>query len=106
MFFTDALGPLHDPCAVLALTHPNLFTFERLHVDVELQGAKTRGMTVVDQRAVKTGQTPNVSVAMKVRGNTLKQLIVETLQDVAAHETGGHGTHALKAVERTAGRTG
>ena len=83
VYFSEALGPLHDPCAVLALTHPGLFTFERLHVDVELQGARTRGMTVVDRRGVKTGQTPNVSVAMKVRGNTVKQLIIETLRSIA-----------------------
>ena len=32
---------------------------------------------------MKTGQTPNVSVAMKVRGNTVKQLIIETLRSIA-----------------------
>ncbi len=87
VFFTEALGPLHDPCAVLALTHPDLFTFERFHVDIELQGSKTRGMTVVDQRGVKSGQTPNVSVATKVRGNAVKQVILHTLQALAGAST-------------------
>lgn len=41
---------LHDPCAVLAVTHPELFEFRRRPVAVELQGALTRGMTVVDER--------------------------------------------------------
>ena len=83
VFFTDALGPLHDPCAVLTLTHPELFTLERLHVEIELHGETTRGMTVVDQRRVKWGEPPNVSVAMGVRGNAVKQLIVTSLRELA-----------------------
>ena len=84
VFFADALGPLHDPCAVLALTHPGLFSFERMHVDIELSGSYTRGMTVVDQRGVKGGSTPNVAVATNVRANAVRQLIIETLQQLAA----------------------
>ncbi len=44
------LGGLHDPCAVLAVTNPELFEMEARPVGVELQGALTRGMTVVDTR--------------------------------------------------------
>lgn len=43
-------GGLHDPCAVLAVTHPDLVAHTRRRVAVELTGALTRGMTVVDQR--------------------------------------------------------
>lgn len=43
-------GPLHDPCAVLAVTDPQLFTSSRRHVAVETAGKLTRGMTVVDRR--------------------------------------------------------
>lgn len=43
-------GGLHDPCAVLAVTHPDVVAHTRRQVAVELQGAHTRGMTVVDQR--------------------------------------------------------
>ena len=43
-------GPLHDPCAVFALTHPQLLRGRRLPVAVETEGALTRGMTVVDRR--------------------------------------------------------
>ncbi len=92
VFFTDALGPLHDPCAVLALTHPELFTLERLFVEVELHGDATRGMTVVDQRRVRTGEPPNASVAMAVRGNAAKQLIVSTLQDLARPDAAPQAT--------------
>jgi inosine-uridine nucleoside N-ribohydrolase len=43
-------GGLHDPCAVMAVTHPELITHVRRRVDVELTGTLTRGMTVIDQR--------------------------------------------------------
>jgi inosine-uridine nucleoside N-ribohydrolase len=80
VFFDDAQGPLHDPCAVLALTHPELFTFARRHVDVELGGALTRGMTVVDQRGVKNAPAPNTSVAVGIDGVAVRTLILDVLR--------------------------
>ena len=80
VFFTEAIGPLHDPCAVLVLTHPHLFTMERRHVDVELTGSLTRGMTVMDHRGVKHGPIPNASVAMGVDGPAAAAVILETLR--------------------------
>jgi inosine-uridine nucleoside N-ribohydrolase len=44
------LAALHDPCAVLAVTHPQLFIFGTHRVQVELDGRYTRGMTVIDRR--------------------------------------------------------
>ncbi len=43
-------GGLHDPCAVLAVTHPVAIERGRRPVDIELSGALTRGMTIVDRR--------------------------------------------------------
>lgn len=43
-------GGLHDPCAVLALTHPDVIEWTARPCAVELVGAHTRGMTLVDQR--------------------------------------------------------
>lgn len=40
---------LHDPCAIAALVHPEIFTAEQCHVDIELNGKLTRGMTVIDR---------------------------------------------------------
>jgi inosine-uridine nucleoside N-ribohydrolase len=45
-----ALGALHDPCAVLSVTNPELFGMVPRKVDIELDGRHTRGMTVVDAR--------------------------------------------------------
>lgn len=38
--------PMHDPCALLGLTHPHLFTFERAHLVVATDG-EHRGRTTV-----------------------------------------------------------
>ena len=48
-------GGLHDPCAVLAVTHPEVIGSELRRVDVELDGSLTRGMTVVDLRPAPVG---------------------------------------------------
>ncbi|MEM7142813.1 MAG: nucleoside hydrolase [Actinomycetota bacterium] len=46
----SAGAPIHDACAVLAVTHPELFGGDEHPVEVELTGTHTRGMTVVDAR--------------------------------------------------------
>lgn len=48
--FNERAAPLHDPCALLALTHPALFQRLARPISVETRGRLTRGMTVVDQR--------------------------------------------------------
>ncbi len=53
-------GGLHDPCAVLAVTHPEVIESSHRHVAMELQGERTRGMTVVDRRRPGVGEEPNV----------------------------------------------
>jgi inosine-uridine nucleoside N-ribohydrolase len=52
-------APVHDPCAVMALTHPDLFTRSFSHVAVEIGGELTRGMTVIDQRDLVERPEPN-----------------------------------------------
>ncbi|HKI58802.1 MAG TPA: nucleoside hydrolase [Trueperaceae bacterium] len=65
-FGREVGAPLHDPCAVLAVTRPELFEGEERHVAVELRGEHTRGMTVVDRRpgagAGGRGEAPNAHV--------------------------------------------
>jgi inosine-uridine nucleoside N-ribohydrolase len=52
-------APVHDPCAVMALTHPDLFTRSFSNVAVEIGGELTRGMTVIDQRTLIERPEPN-----------------------------------------------
>lgn len=42
--------PLHDPVALLAVTHPGLFHEQRTPIRVELGGTISRGATYVDRR--------------------------------------------------------
>ena len=62
-FVGERTSALHDPCAVLAVTHPELFRLEPSSVVVELDGTHTRGMTLVDQRTTRRRGTPNAEVA-------------------------------------------
>jgi inosine-uridine nucleoside N-ribohydrolase len=56
-------GPaVHDACAVLALTHPQLFEGADAHVVVETAGHHTRGMTVVDRRPLIEPVPPTAHV--------------------------------------------
>jgi inosine-uridine nucleoside N-ribohydrolase len=77
-------GPLHDPCAVLALTHPGLFSFSRRHVVVETRGEHTRGMTVVDQRSTTWVEPANCEVAETIDAERAKAVIHA---DLAAFST-------------------
>lgn len=70
---------LHDPCAIIALTHPELIDFERLPVDVELCGELTRGMTVIDQRPGPAPASSRVEVGMTIDSDSAMQLIIDTL---------------------------
>ncbi len=70
---------LHDPCAVLALTHPHLIRFEPRAVDVELVGEWTRGMTVVDERTLRRRDLPNADVAYEIDAEAAMEVVLEAV---------------------------
>lgn len=72
-------APMHDPCAVLAVTRPDLFTFEARHVAVEAEGVLTRGMTVVDERP-GSDAAPNCEVADAIDAPAALELIVDAVR--------------------------
>jgi inosine-uridine nucleoside N-ribohydrolase len=78
-----AAGPLHDPCAVLALTHPDLFDVVPHHVVIELTGTHTRGMTVADLRDVRHHAPANVEVLTRIDAAAATDLLVATLASYA-----------------------
>ena len=70
---------MHDPCAVFAVTHPELFVFLPRDVMIELNGTLTRGMTVVDERK-RVGRKPSkVAVGYEVNSSAVKGLIFDVL---------------------------
>lgn len=73
-------SPLHDPCAVLALTHPELFTLRPRRVEVELCGQLTRGMTVTDERSYADPAVANVQVACRVDRERALGLLLEAIR--------------------------
>ena len=70
---------LHDPCAIMAITHPQLFETQRLHVVVETEGRHTRGMTLADVRPWADPQNANVDVVMRADGPTAVQVIFDAV---------------------------
>ena len=87
-FFTDVYvkrhdnmrgGAVHDPCAVLALTHPTLFEHRPSHVVVETAGMYTRGMTIIDQRGLIERQSPNCDVLWDIDADAAFAIIVEAI---------------------------
>lgn len=73
-------APLHDPCAVLAVTHPTLFQFEECSVEVETQGTLTSGMTVIDQRTTRPRLVPNTLVATHIDATRAIEVVVDSLE--------------------------
>ena len=95
---------LHDACAVAWLIDPSLVDSAYLHVDIELNGSLTRGMTVTDLRTLQTndrdvdfdlgspkkwddppvgspfrGQAPNTHVGMRLDFPGFRKLLIETM---------------------------
>jgi purine nucleosidase len=64
----DGMGapPVHDPCALAALLHPQLLESRLAHVDIEAAGTYTSGMTVVDFAAADARH--HVAVGIDVEG--------------------------------------
>ena len=72
-------APVHDPCAVLALTHPHLFERRQRHVRVETTGTLTRGMTVIDERGLRERLEPNCAVQVGLDADAAFGVIVEAI---------------------------
>lgn len=58
-------APMHDPCAVMALLHPEIFTVKEYYVQVETQGDYCKGATVPDWHN-KLGRAPNAACIVDV----------------------------------------
>jgi len=80
-YFGEFNGPLHDPCAIMVLSNPELFEFASRNVEVELTGTYTRGMTVVDERHVKTELKQNVELVLTIDRQKAMDLLIDTIAD-------------------------
>ncbi len=79
---------VHDPLAVMAISHPNLFTRVERHVVVETHGEHTAGMTLIDQRKLLERPDPNCSVLTTVDDVAAFGIIVEAIAQFSAASSG------------------
>lgn len=69
---------LHDPVAVCAVTNPEILKTELLHVDIELKGEHTTGMTVVDIYN-RLNKNKSAQVALDIDKQAYINLIIEAV---------------------------
>ena len=72
-------APVHDPCSVLALTHPELFKRTFSNVAVEIGGELTRGMTVIDQRTLVERPEPNCDRLTHIDADAAWAVVTEAI---------------------------
>jgi inosine-uridine nucleoside N-ribohydrolase len=65
---------------VLALTHPELFTSERMSVRVETTGTHTLGMTLADTRPWENHSNSAIEVMQTIKANEARQIIVNSFK--------------------------
>ena len=91
---------VHDPCAVLALTHPELFGREERHVAIETTGALTRGMTVIDRRTLMERPAANCGVLTTIDADAAWAVIVDAVALVRLTARPGGGEYGALRHER------
>ena len=88
---------MHDACAVAWRIDPSLITAVPMHIDIELHGALTRGMTVCDYRHLRgtvpavdlertptmgyRGEEPNAEAALELDFPGFVDLLNSTLEN-------------------------
>ena len=80
--------PVHDPCAIARIAQPDLVPCREAHVEVELAGQHTTGMTVVDFR-LRGGAQPNAMVGTGLDVDGFWDLFVEALSSISSSVTPG-----------------
>lgn len=72
-------APMHDPCAVMALVHPEIFKMEDYFVEIETKGQYNVGETVCDFFNRKN-QKPNVKALVDVDLAMFRKYFIEALK--------------------------
>jgi inosine-uridine nucleoside N-ribohydrolase len=78
---------LHDPLAVLAVTHPELFERARRHVAVETRGEHTAGMTVIDRRGMHDRGSENCDVLERVDADAAWSIVLDAIGQFSERTT-------------------
>ena len=78
--------PVHDPCAVARVARPDLVPCREAHVEVELAGGHTTGMTVVDFR-LRHGAQANALVGTNLDIAGFWDLFIDSLRGAEVPRT-------------------
>jgi inosine-uridine nucleoside N-ribohydrolase len=70
---------VHDPLAVMALTHPELFTVKNAHVEIAMGDPRTMGMTIIDQRDLREVPPGNCEWQTHVQADAAWDVVVEAI---------------------------
>lgn len=70
---------MHDPCAIMVLVHPEIFTSIECYVDVDTSGEYTRGATVPDYYGV-TGKKANCKCLVDLDRNKFVEYLKEACE--------------------------
>ena len=71
-------APMHDPCAVVALLHPEFFEMHDYYVQIETGGEYCKGTTVADVYGV-TGHAPNARCMVNIDREKFVDFMVQAI---------------------------
>ena len=73
--------PMHDSCAIMGITNPDIFEYEEASIEMDLNGLITRGSLIVDRRADerKFGKV-NGRIYLKTDREKVRDLIVNVCE--------------------------
>ena len=75
--------PVHDPCTVAYLIDPDVMTTRRCHLDVEMRGELTVGMTVADLRGPEpSAEECHTQVAVKLDFDRFWDLVTDAIERI------------------------
>jgi purine nucleosidase len=78
--------PIHDPCAVAYVIDPKVMSTRRAHVAVELTGAHTTGMTVID--FTERSGPRDTAVATTLDRNRFWELMTGSIEAIGEPDAG------------------
>ena len=73
-------APMHDPCAVMVLTHPEIFTIRDFYVQIETCGDLCKGATIPDWNGI-LGKAPNASCLMDVDREVFVDYLIDSIKN-------------------------
>ena len=72
-------APMHDPCAVMVLIHPEIFTIRDFYVQIETCGDYCKGATITDWHGT-LGKAPNASCLLDLDRETFVNYLIDSIR--------------------------